>query len=125
MDPDDENLIPPTLSTSNAATLTSATKEDVDRAEYLMNMVKATLSGKYMLWANALILATEWIFFSSNGAKASREDLDDTNNYYLRVCEKYEQSAGEWSFQYYILRLLTTIQACCHQKLDASDARRI
>ncbi|KAK9481450.1 hypothetical protein V1527DRAFT_522598 [Lipomyces starkeyi] len=78
MDPDDEDLIPPTLSiTLPPITLSSRppTKEDVDRAEYLMNMVQATLSAPMAL-------------------KASREDLDNTHNYYLRVCEKYEQDAG-------------------------------
>ncbi|KAJ8101593.1 hypothetical protein POJ06DRAFT_251915 [Lipomyces tetrasporus] len=50
MDPDDEDLIPPTLSiTLPPIPLSSRppTKEDVDRAEYLMNMVKSTLSGKH------------------------------------------------------------------------------
>ncbi|KAK9489594.1 hypothetical protein V1508DRAFT_427520 [Lipomyces doorenjongii] len=78
MDRDDEDLIPPTLSiTLPPIPLPSRppTKEDVDRAEYLMNMVTATLSSPMAL-------------------KASREDLDNTHNYYLRVCEKYEQSAG-------------------------------
>ncbi|KAK9259497.1 hypothetical protein V1519DRAFT_432360 [Lipomyces tetrasporus] len=72
MDPDDEDLIPPSLSITLPPIplpLRPPTKEDVDRAENLMNMVKATLS-------------------------ASREDLDNIHNYYLRVCEKYEQSAG-------------------------------
>ncbi|KAK9252720.1 hypothetical protein V1507DRAFT_498499 [Lipomyces tetrasporus] len=48
MDPDDEDLIPPSLSITLPPIplpLRPPTKEDVDRAENLMNMVKATLSG--------------------------------------------------------------------------------
>ncbi|KAK9334286.1 hypothetical protein V1521DRAFT_443366, partial [Lipomyces starkeyi] len=78
METDDEELVPPTLSITLPPIPPPSrppTKEDVDRAEYLKNMVQGTLSSPFPL-------------------KASREDLDNTNNYYLRVCEEYEQSAG-------------------------------
>ncbi|KAK9235898.1 hypothetical protein V1525DRAFT_380581 [Lipomyces kononenkoae] len=75
---DEEQLIPPTLSITLPPLPPPSrppTKEDVDRAEHLMNMIRATLS-------------------PPGDLKASPEDFNSTYTYYLRVCEKYERSTG-------------------------------